>query len=83
MSVVPFPPMKRPLVAILRGVSPEETQDIVSELIDNFLASAEFFDHSAMFQKCSEKRPSDLCPSWHRQLFEHSAFVAHLRARQR
>ena len=24
MSVVPFPPMKRPLVAILRGVKPDE-----------------------------------------------------------
>ena len=35
MSVVPFPPMKRPLVAILRGVKPEETADIVSALIDS------------------------------------------------
>src|SRR6185312_10281272 len=35
MSVVPFPPMKRPLVAILRGVRPEEAADIVSVLIDS------------------------------------------------
>ena len=30
---VPFPPMKRPLVAILRGVKPEETEAIVGVLI--------------------------------------------------
>src|SRR3979490_1258386 len=41
MSVVPFPPMKRPLVAILRGVRPEETQDIVSALIDNGMTAIE------------------------------------------
>ena len=35
MSVVPFPPMKRPLVAILRGVRPEEAEGIVSVLIDS------------------------------------------------
>ncbi|MDI1261745.1 MAG: 2-dehydro-3-deoxy-6-phosphogalactonate aldolase, partial [bacterium] len=34
MSAVPFPPMKRPLVAILRGVKPEETQGIVGALIE-------------------------------------------------
>lgn len=41
MSVVPFPPMKRPLVAILRGVRPEETADIVSALIDNGMTAIE------------------------------------------
>lgn len=30
----PFPPMKRPLIAILRGIKPEETADIVSALIE-------------------------------------------------
>jgi 2-dehydro-3-deoxyphosphogalactonate aldolase len=35
MSVVPFPPMKRPLVAILRGVRPEEADEIVGALIDS------------------------------------------------
>ena len=35
MSVVAFPPMKRPLVAILRGVRPEETEAIVGVLIDH------------------------------------------------
>ncbi|HLG81631.1 MAG TPA: 2-dehydro-3-deoxy-6-phosphogalactonate aldolase [Bradyrhizobium sp.] len=34
MSHVPFPAMKRPLVAILRGIRPDETQAIVSELIE-------------------------------------------------
>lgn len=41
MSVVPFPPMKRPLVAILRGVRPEETADIVSALIDSGMTAIE------------------------------------------
>ena len=30
---IPFPPMQRPLVAILRGVKPEEAEGIVSVLI--------------------------------------------------
>src|SRR6478752_968416 len=41
MSVVPFPPMKRPLVAILRGVRPEEAGDIVSVLIDSGMTAIE------------------------------------------
>ena len=41
MSVVPFPPMKRPLVAILRGVRPEEAEDIVSVLIDSGMTAIE------------------------------------------
>src|SRR3954452_13173672 len=41
MSVVPFPPMKRPLVAILRGVKPEETADIVGALIDSGMTAIE------------------------------------------
>ncbi len=41
MSVVPFPPMKRPLVAILRGVKPEETADIVTALIDSGMTAIE------------------------------------------
>ncbi len=41
MSVVPFPPMKRPLVAILRGVKPEETADIVGVLIDSGMTAIE------------------------------------------
>ena len=41
MSVVPFPPMKRPLVAILRGVRPEEAADIVSVLIDSGMTAIE------------------------------------------
>src|SRR3954452_4743641 len=31
---IPFPPMKRPLVAILRGIKPEETDAIVGVLIE-------------------------------------------------
>ena len=41
MSVVPFPPMKRPLVAILRGVRPEEAKDVVSVLIDSGMTAIE------------------------------------------
>lgn len=38
---VPFPPMKRPLVAILRGVKPEETEAIVSALIEAGMTAIE------------------------------------------
>jgi 2-dehydro-3-deoxyphosphogalactonate aldolase len=41
MSAIPFPPMKRPLVAILRGIKPEETADIVSVLIDSGMTAIE------------------------------------------
>jgi len=41
MSVVPFPPMKRPLVAILRGVKPEETADVVGVLIESGMTAIE------------------------------------------
>jgi 2-dehydro-3-deoxyphosphogalactonate aldolase len=41
MSVVPFPAMKRPLVAILRGVKPEEAEGIVSVLIEAGLTAIE------------------------------------------
>jgi len=41
MSVVPFPTMKRPLVAILRGVKPEEAEGIVSVLIEAGMTAIE------------------------------------------
>ena len=41
MSVVPFPPMKRPLIAILRGVRPEEAEGIVSVLIESGMTAIE------------------------------------------
>lgn len=41
MSVIPFPPMKRPLVAILRGVKPEEVDGIVGVLIDSGMTAIE------------------------------------------
>ncbi len=41
MSAVPFPPMKRPLVAILRGVKPEETAGIVDVLIESGMTAIE------------------------------------------
>ena len=41
MSVVPFPPMKRPLVAILRGVKPEEAEGIVDVLIESGMTAIE------------------------------------------
>jgi 2-dehydro-3-deoxyphosphogalactonate aldolase len=34
MSRIPFPPMKYPLIAILRGLKPEETQGVVGALIE-------------------------------------------------
>ena len=40
MSVA-FPPMKRPLVAILRGVKPEESEAIVGVLIDAGMTAIE------------------------------------------
>lgn len=41
MNAVPFPPMKRPLVAILRGVKPDETQAIVGALIESGMTAIE------------------------------------------
>ena len=37
----PFPPMKRPLIAILRGIKPEETADIVGTLIETGFTAIE------------------------------------------
>jgi 2-dehydro-3-deoxyphosphogalactonate aldolase len=41
MSLVPFPPLKRPLVAILRGVRPDEAEGIVDVLIENGMTAIE------------------------------------------
>jgi 2-dehydro-3-deoxyphosphogalactonate aldolase len=41
MSDVEFPRMKRPLIAILRGVKPEEVEGIVSALIETGLTAIE------------------------------------------
>jgi 2-dehydro-3-deoxyphosphogalactonate aldolase len=41
MTRIPFPSMKRPLIAILRGVRPEETQGIVGALIESGLTAIE------------------------------------------
>ncbi|MBR0895018.1 2-dehydro-3-deoxy-6-phosphogalactonate aldolase [Bradyrhizobium tropiciagri] len=38
---IPFPPMQRPLVAILRGIKPEETSDIVRTLIEAGMTAIE------------------------------------------
>ncbi|MGF6433614.1 2-dehydro-3-deoxy-6-phosphogalactonate aldolase [Bradyrhizobium elkanii] len=38
---IPFPPMKRPLVAILRGVKPDEVLGIVSALLDAGMTAIE------------------------------------------
>ncbi|WP_426433881.1 2-dehydro-3-deoxy-6-phosphogalactonate aldolase [Bradyrhizobium genosp. P] len=38
---IPFPPMKRPLVAILRGVRPDEADGIVSALIEAGMTAIE------------------------------------------
>jgi 2-dehydro-3-deoxyphosphogalactonate aldolase len=41
MSSFPFPAMKRPLVAILRGVKPDEAYGVVSALIENGMTAIE------------------------------------------
>lgn len=41
MNAAPFPPMRRPLVAILRGVRPEETDGIVDVLIESGMTAIE------------------------------------------
>ena len=41
MTRIPFPPMKRPLIAILRGIKPEETQAIVAGLIETGFTAIE------------------------------------------
>lgn len=38
---IPFPPMKYPLIAILRGIKPEETQSILEALIETGLRAIE------------------------------------------
>ncbi|MGL4290641.1 MAG: 2-dehydro-3-deoxy-6-phosphogalactonate aldolase [Phreatobacter sp.] len=38
---LPFPPMKRPLVAILRGIRPDETEAIVAALIEAGMTAIE------------------------------------------
>ncbi|SCB26064.1 2-dehydro-3-deoxyphosphogalactonate aldolase [Bradyrhizobium yuanmingense] len=38
---VPFPPMQRPLVAILRGIKPEETEAIVGVLVETGMTAIE------------------------------------------
>lgn len=41
MNSVPFPAMKRPLVAILRGLKPEEAEGVVSALIEHGMTAIE------------------------------------------
>jgi len=41
MTRIPFPPMKRPLIAILRGIKPEEAKAIVGGLIEAGLTAIE------------------------------------------
>lgn len=41
MNRIPFPQMKRPLIAILRGIKPTEVEGIVGALIDNGLTAIE------------------------------------------
>jgi 2-dehydro-3-deoxyphosphogalactonate aldolase len=41
MTHIPFPPMKRPLISILRGIKPEETQAIVAVLIEAGMTAIE------------------------------------------
>ncbi|WP_431321531.1 2-dehydro-3-deoxy-6-phosphogalactonate aldolase [Rhizobium sp. YTU87027] len=41
MNRIPFPTMKRPLIAILRGIKPEETESVVGALIESGLTAIE------------------------------------------
>lgn len=41
MNTVPFPAMKRPLIAILRGLKPEEAEGVVSVLIEHGMTAIE------------------------------------------
>ncbi|WP_234189686.1 2-dehydro-3-deoxy-6-phosphogalactonate aldolase [Shinella sp. NM-101] len=41
MSRTPFPPMRRPLIAILRGLKPNETEDVVGALIETGFTAIE------------------------------------------
>ena len=41
MNPVPFPAMKRPLIAILRGLKPEEAEGVVSVLIESGFTAIE------------------------------------------
>lgn len=41
MSRIPFPPMKYPLIAILRGLKPHETEDVVGALIETGFTAIE------------------------------------------
>src|SRR5437899_6764475 len=66
-----------------RGALGITEMKLISELINNVLSSAKFFDDSTVFQKCSQKRSCNFRSSWHCQLLKHSAFVAHFYVRQR
>jgi 2-dehydro-3-deoxyphosphogalactonate aldolase len=41
MMRIPFPPVKRPLIAILRGLKPEETEAVIAQLIEAGLQAIE------------------------------------------
>jgi 2-dehydro-3-deoxyphosphogalactonate aldolase len=41
MTHIPFPPMKRPLIAILRGIKPEETEAVVGVLLEAGMTAIE------------------------------------------
>ncbi|OCP00256.1 MULTISPECIES: 2-dehydro-3-deoxy-6-phosphogalactonate aldolase [unclassified Ensifer] len=41
MNRIPFPPMKYPLIAILRGLKPEETEGVVGALIETGFSAIE------------------------------------------
>jgi 2-dehydro-3-deoxyphosphogalactonate aldolase len=41
MNRIPFPPIKRPLIAILRGITPEEIEGAVAALIENGITAIE------------------------------------------
>ena len=51
MNTVPFPAMKRPLIAILRGLKPEEAEGVVSVLIEHGMTAIEIPLNSPDWQR--------------------------------
>ncbi|QOZ34275.1 2-dehydro-3-deoxy-6-phosphogalactonate aldolase [Bradyrhizobium sp. CCBAU 53421] len=61
---IPFPPMKRPLVAILRGVKPDEALGIVSALLEAEMTAIEIPlnspDPFRSIEIAAERAPADV-----------------------
>lgn len=56
MTRIPFPPMKYPLIAILRGLKPEETEGVVGALIETGFTAIEIPLNSPIRSARSRRR---------------------------